>query len=124
MFDVGQPLHAFDAAKLQGGGIRVRLATPGEQLKALDGKTYTLAAHQVVIADAAGNGNALGGVMGGEESGVTNATTSIVLESAYFQPALIRRASRETGLSSDSSYRFERGVDPGGVVAAARRALQ
>ncbi len=124
MFELGQPLHAFDAAKLNGGGIRVRLATAGEELKALDGKTYKLAAHQVVIADAAGRGSALGGVMGGEDSGVTDATSSIVLESAYFQPSLIRRTSRETGLSSDSSYRFERGVDPGGVVAAAQRAVE
>ena len=124
MFELGQPLHAFDLGKLQGGGIRVRRATPGEELKALDGKTYKLAEHHVVIADAAGRGGALGGVMGGEESGVTGATTSIVLESAYFQPSLIRRTSRETGLGSDSSYRFERGVDPGGVVPAARRALE
>ncbi len=124
MFELGRPLHAFDASKLEGGGIRVRLATPGEQLKALDGKTYKLAAHQVVIADASGRGSALGGVMGGDESGVTDATTSIILECAYFQPALIRRTSRETGLSSDSSYRFERGVDPDGVVTGARRAIQ
>ena len=124
MFELGQPLHAFDAAKLQGGGIRVRLATAGEELKALDGRSYKLAAHHVVIGDAAGHGGALGGVMGGEDSGVTEATTSIVLESAYFLPALIRRTSRETGLSSDSSYRFERGVDAGGVVAAAHRALE
>ncbi len=123
MFELGQPLHAFDATKLQGGGIRVRLATAGEELKALDGRSHKLAAHQVVIGDAAGHGRAVGGVMGGEDSGVTEATTSIVLESAYFLPSLIRRTSRETGLSSDSSYRFERGVDAGGVVAAAQRAL-
>ena len=124
MFELGQPLHAFDAAKLQGGGIRVRLATPLEELKALDGRSYKLAPHQVVIGDAAGHAGALGGVMGGEDSGVTEATTSIVLESAYFLPSLIRRTTRETGLSSDSSYRFERGVDAGGVVAAAHRALE
>ncbi len=124
MFELGRPLHAFDAAKVGGGGIRVRLAAAGEELKALDGKTYKLSADQVVIADATGVGKALGGVMGGEESGVTDATTSIILECAYFQPALIRRTSRETGLSSDSSYRFERGVDPDGVVAGARRAIE
>lgn len=123
MFELGQPLHAFDAAKLHGGGIRVRLAAANEEFKALDGRTYKLAAHHVVIGDAAGNAGALGGVMGGEDSGVTEATTSIVLESAYFLPSLIRRTSRETGLSSDSSYRFERGVDAGGTVAAAQRAI-
>ena len=123
MFELGHPLHAFDAAKLHGGGIRVRLAAANEEFKALDGRTYKLAAHQVVIGDAAGHAGALGGVMGGEDSGVTAATTSIVLESAYFLPSLIRRTSRETGMSSDSSYRFERGVDAGGTVAAAQRAI-
>ena len=124
MFEMGRPLHAFDAEKLQGGGIRVRLAEAGEELKALDGKTYKLAGHQIVIADASGRGCALGGVMGGDDSAVTDATISIVLESAYFQPALVRRTSRETGLSSDSSYRFERGVDPSAVALGARRATE
>ena len=124
MFELGQPLHAFDAAKLAGDGIRVRLAAANEEFKALDGRSYKLAAHQVVIGDATGRARALGGVMGGEESGVTNATTSIILESANFLPSLIRRTSRETGLSSDSSYRFERGIDAGGVTAAAQRAVE
>ncbi len=123
MMELGQPLHAFDLAKLGGGGIRVRLAQAGESLHALDGKHYKLQPHQLVIGDAAGVGSALGGVMGGEESGVTAATTSIVLEAAWFQPSLIRRTSRETGLSSDSSYRYERGVDPAAVESGARRAL-
>lgn len=124
MFELGQPLHVFDAAKMHGGGIRVRLANPAEAINALDGKTYPLAPHHLVIGDAAGTGAALAGVMGGEGSGVTEATTSIILESAYFLPSLVRRTSRETGLSSDSSYRFERGIDPAGVVAAAKRAIE
>ncbi len=123
MLELGQPLHAFDAAHVGPGGLGVRLASAGEELLALDGKTYKLQPHHLVIARGDGNvAEALAGVMGGEESGVTEKTTRIVLESAYFTPAGIRRTSRELGLSSDASYRFERGVDPAGVVAASRRA--
>jgi phenylalanyl-tRNA synthetase beta chain len=105
----GQPAHVFDAAKVN-GKIHVRNARDGEQLLALDGKTYTLAAQDLVIAD---NDKALAiaGVMGGEESGVTEATADIILEIAWFDPATVRRTARRLGLSSDSSYRFERGVD-------------
>ena len=128
MLELGQPLHAFDAVHVGLSGIGVRLAGHDEQLKALDGRTYKLAPHHLVIAqvsDEKGAGEApegLAGIMGGEESGVTAATKSIILESAYFAPAGIRRTSRELGLSSDASYRFERGVDPEGVLAASRRA--
>ncbi len=123
MMELGQPLHAFDLAKLEGGGIRVRLAEPGETLHALDGRTYALKPHHLVIGDAAGHGSGLAGVMGGEGTGVTETTSSVVLECAYFQPALVRRTARETGLSSDASYRYERGVNAGGVSAAAHRAV-
>jgi phenylalanyl-tRNA synthetase beta chain len=114
MFQTGQPLHAFDAAKLD-GDIRVRMAAEGEEFVALDGRTYRLTAQHLVIADAS-HAIALGGVMGGAATGVTESTRTIILESAYFEPANIRRTSRSLGLASDSSYRFERGVDIAGVV--------
>ena len=122
MLELGQPLHAFDAASIGEAGLGVRLANTGEELLALDGRTYKLQPHHLVIARLDGNAEGLAGVMGGEESGVTARTTSLVLESAYFTPAGVRRTARELGLSSDASYRFERGVDPAGVVAASRRA--
>ncbi|MEI6562229.1 MAG: phenylalanine--tRNA ligase subunit beta [Verrucomicrobiota bacterium] len=121
MLELGQPLHAFDLAKLN-GGIRVRPAAEGEAFLALDGKTYPLAPRHLVIADSA-RAVAIAGVMGGEESGVTESTTDVLLESAYFTPAGIRRTSRELGLSSDSSYRFERGIDLAGVLPASARAI-
>ena len=118
----GQPLHAFDADKLD-GALRVRVATEGEAFLALDGKTYKLAAGQLVIADQR-RAVAIAGVMGGEETSVTESTTNIILESAAFSPQSIRRTSRALGLSSDSSYRFERGVDVEGVVPASEKATQ
>jgi phenylalanyl-tRNA synthetase beta chain len=122
MLELGQPLHAFDAAKLT-GDLNVRLAGDGEEFLALDGKTYRLASHHLVIADGA-KAVAIGGVMGGEDSGVTESTAVVWLESALFQPQSIRRTSRQLGLSSDSSYRFERGVDMAGVLTAAHRASE
>ena len=116
MMASGQPLHVFDAAKLR-GNLRVRQAVAEESFQALDGKNYTLASEDIVIADDA-QVVALAGVMGGSESGVTESTTEIILESAYFDPATIRRTSRRLGLSSDSSYRFERGVHLDGVDRA------
>lgn len=116
LMEMGQPLHAFDLAKLN-GGIKVRQATEGEKFLALDGEEYELIAEDMVIADDQG-AVALGGVMGGEESGVTEETTDILLESAYFVPRGIRRTSRRLFLSSDSSYRFERGVDAHQVAGA------
>jgi len=122
MFELGQPLHAFDAGKLE-GDLNVRLATADESLQALDGKTYPLAADQLVIADGR-RAVAIAGVMGGAETGVTESTTDLWLESAEFEPRSIRRTSRQLGLGSDSSYRFERGVDPGGVIRASERATE
>ncbi len=110
LFEMGQPLHAFDADKLD-GGIRVRHAEEGETFLALDGEEYRLQASDLVIADQK-RAVAIGGVMGGEDSGVVETTTNVFLESAYFTPSRIRRTSRRLDLSSDSSYRFERGVDP------------
>jgi phenylalanyl-tRNA synthetase beta chain len=120
MLETGQPLHAFDAEKLR-GRIRVRFANGGEEFLALDGRTYKLAPRDLVIADEQ-RAIAIAGVMGGEETGVTESTVNVILESAYFQPSNIRRTARALGLISDSSYRFERGVDPEGVLRASQRA--
>jgi phenylalanyl-tRNA synthetase beta chain len=123
LFETGQPLHAFDAAKLAGREIAVRRARAGEKLEALDDKTYELLGDDLVIADGQGP-VALAGVMGGKPTGVTEGTTEIVLEAAWFQPATVRRASRRLGLISDSSYRYERRVDPGALLLARNRALR
>jgi len=120
MLELGQPTHAFDAEKLH-GGIDVRPARPDEKFLALDGRTYLLSPENLVIADAQ-RAVAIGGVMGGEETGVTESTRYILLESAWFLPASIRRTARNLNLSSDASYRFERGVDPQMVLRASQRA--
>ena len=120
MLEMGQPLHAFDADKLD-GALRVRMAREGEEFLALDGKTYRLGPQHLVIADAS-HALALAGVMGGAATGVTATTRNLILESAHFAPANIRRTSRQLGLASDSSYRFERGVDLAGVLRASQRA--
>ena len=122
MLELGQPTHAFDADKLD-GDINVRLAHEDEKFVALDGKTYALTPNNLVIAD---NQRTVGiaGVMGGEETGVTDSTKNVLLESAYFLPASIRRTARDLNLPSDASYRFERGVDPHMIPAASQRATE
>ncbi len=122
LFETGQPLHAFDAGKLAGRVIEVRRARAGEKLEALDDKTYGLLPDDLVIADDGGP-VAIAGVMGGKPTGVTDSTTEIVLEAAWFLPATVRRTSRRLGLISDSSYRYERRVDPGALLAVRDRAL-
>ena len=122
LMEMGQPLHAFDAAKLT-GGIIVRRAAEGESFTALDGKTHTLDTGDLVIADQK-SAVALAGVMGGGHRGVTETTTDILLESAYFQTTTVRRTSRRLGMVSDSSYRFERGVDPQQVAGASALATR
>jgi phenylalanyl-tRNA synthetase beta chain len=122
MLEIGQPLHAFDADKLS-GGISIRLATASEKFLALDGKTYSLGERDLVIADDA-RAVGIAGVMGGEDTGVTDSTTTLLLESAFFDPASIRRTARRLSLPSDASYRFERRVDPGMVLAASNRASE
>src|SRR5712671_1812311 len=122
MLELGQPTHAFDADKLK-GGINVRLAHDGEKFLALDGKTYSLKPDNCVVADQE-RAVGIGGVMGGEETGVANSTKNILLEAAYFLPASIRKTARNLSLSSDASYRFERGVDPGMVLRASQRATE
>ncbi len=121
LLETGQPLHAFDYDKLEGRRIVVRRAKEGEKIVTIDGVERHLDASILVIADAK-KAVAIAGVMGGKETEVTQATKNIFLESAYFDPIFIRRASRKLGVSSDSSYRFERGVDYEGVETAARRA--
>lgn len=121
LFETGQPLHVFDYDKLEGRRIVVRRAQEGERIVTIDGVERHLDASILVIADAQ-KSVAIAGVMGGKEAEVTPATKNVLLESAYFDPVLIRRASRKLGLSSDSSYRFERGVDYEGVERSARRA--
>ncbi|MFP6872186.1 MAG: phenylalanine--tRNA ligase subunit beta [Verrucomicrobiales bacterium] len=122
LMEMGQPLHAFDAAKLT-GCILVRKAEENEALLALDGVNYQLTAEDLVIADDTGP-IAIAGVMGGDATGVTGNTTEILLESACFSPAGIRRSGRRLGISSDSSYRFERGVDPAQVAGASELATE
>jgi phenylalanyl-tRNA synthetase beta chain len=122
MLELGQPTHAFDADKLK-GGINVRLARDGEKFLALDGKTYSLTSENLVIADDE-RAIGIGGVMGGEDTGVTESTRNVLLEAAYFLPASIRRTARNLNLPSDASYRFERGVDPGMVLRASQRATE
>src|SRR6476620_8114137 len=106
MLERGQPTHAFDADKLS-GEINVRLAHEAEEFLALDGKTYELTPENLVIADGE-RAVGIAGVMGGEESGVTDSSKNVLLESAYFLPASIRRTARDLNLPSDASYRFER----------------
>jgi phenylalanyl-tRNA synthetase beta chain len=121
LFELGQPLHSFDLDRVRGHRILVRRAAPGEPFTTLDGVPRTLDADDLVIADAEGP-SALAGVMGGAVSEIHEGTTRVLLEAAYFSPRGVRRTSRRQGLSSDSSYRFERGVDFGGLERALDRA--
>ncbi|MEY4941180.1 MAG: hypothetical protein RIQ93_2915 [Verrucomicrobiota bacterium] len=122
MLETGQPLHAFDARKLGGGQIIVRRAVEGEKITTLDGKVRELNSRMLVIADAQ-RPVVIAGIMGGENSGVSDDTTDLVLECAIFKRQSTRWTSRRLGLSSDSSYRYERGVDPHGALEAAYRAI-
>ncbi|RKX35336.1 MAG: phenylalanine--tRNA ligase subunit beta [Verrucomicrobia bacterium] len=122
LLESGQPLHAFDAAQLKGNRIVIRTASNGEVFTTLDGKERKLSSRMLTIADGERT-VAIAGVMGGESSEVSDETTDIVLESAYFRPSGIRWTSRRLGLSTDSSYRFERGVDALSVSYAAYRAI-
>lgn len=117
MLEQGQPLHAFDLAKVGGGAIVVRRAADGERITTLDGAERALIADDLVIADARVP-IAIAGVMGGADSEVTDATEDLLLESAFFQPTTVRRTSRRLGLPSQAAYRFERRVDPARVPAA------
>ena len=121
LHEIGQPLHAFDLAKIEGGKVVVRRAEEGEKFVTLDGVERTLSAADLMIADTK-KPMCLAGVFGGEESGVTESTTDVFLESAYFNPVSIRKSSKRHGLKTDASFRYERGADPLVVEYAAKRA--
>ena len=121
MMEYGQPLHAFDRGLLAGNKIVIRRAKKGEPFASLDGTELKLEPDALVIADG-DRPVALAGIMGGTNSQVSEATSHVVLESACFDPATVRKGSKKYGLRSDSSYRFERGVDWNGVVSAQARA--
>lgn len=123
LLELGQPLHAFDLDQLDQHRIVVRMAKPGETIRLLDGTDLALTDDDLVIADGS-RPQVLAGVMGGESSEVRPTTRNILLECAYFQPSGVRRASRRHGRSTDSSYRFERGVDRKAVALALDRAAQ
>ena len=123
MMEMGVPLHAFDIRNLEGGSIVVRRAGPGESIVALDGKKYELTENDLCICDAR-KPVAIAGIMGGEYSGIQPDTTTVVLESAYFDPDSIRSTSRRLGLASDASFRYERGVDREAVLKAGIRAME
>ncbi len=120
--ELAEPIHAFDADKLNGTTIYVRRADPGEPFAALNGETYTLEPRHLVIADA-GGAIALAGVIGGAGSAINDQTTRIVLESANFDAACIRRTSSEMKLRTDASMRFEKAQDPNNTVRALARAI-
>src|SRR5881396_3536495 len=122
LFEINQPLHAFDLAKLHGPAVVVRRAKPSERIVTLDGVERKLTPEMTVICDAE-RPTIVAGVMGSAESEVTEHTTDIVLEAAYFQPTRVRRTRRALGLSSESSYRFERGIDMLGMPEALGRAV-
>jgi len=121
MLEMGQPLHAFDLRRLRGERIIVRAAEWGEKITTLDGEERALTSEMLVIADAE-RPVALAGIKGGSDSGITDSTTDVLLEAAYFTPAQVRATSKALGLSTEASYRFERGSDPEIVARASDRA--
>src|SRR5207248_1882188 len=122
LHELGQPLHAFDLAKLTENRIIVRRAEKDETIATLDGVERNLDKEMLVIADAA-RAVAVAGVMGGEDSEISNTTTDVLIESAYFDPASVRRTAKLLGLHTEASHRFERGVDPEGVLRAQERCV-
>lgn len=123
LYELNQPLHAFDLAKLRGGRIIVRRAAAGERITTLDGEDRPLEPHMTMICDAEGP-VAVAGVMGGLEAQVGPDTTEVLLECAYFDPVRIRATRKALKLSTEASYRFERGIDLHGMGEALRRAVQ
>jgi phenylalanyl-tRNA synthetase beta chain len=122
LLELGQPMHAFDLAKLAGREIRIRRAMPGERIKTLDGVDRVLGPDMLVIADA-DTAQAVAGVMGGGQSEVSDTTKTIVLESAFFDPKSVRRTSKKLGLKTEASARFERGADVNAAVKGLERAI-
>ena len=123
LMECGQPLHAFDFDKLEGGKIVVRHAAPGEKIAAIDQRQYELTGEMCVIADAK-RPVAIAGVMGGLDTEIGEQTTNVLIETAEFVPMSVRATARKLGLFSDSSYRFERGIDRHGLDWASRRCVQ
>ena len=121
MLEMGQPLHAFDFNNLHGRRIVVRTARPGERITTLDGEQRELTGEMLVIADGE-RPVALAGIKGGEDSGINDETTDVLLEAAYFTPSQVRQTSKALALSTEASYRFERGMDPDIVAVASNRA--
>ncbi|WFB65082.1 phenylalanine--tRNA ligase subunit beta [Sphingobacterium sp. WM] len=121
LHDLGQPLHAFDQDKIAGNKVIVRKAKEGESFKTLDGVERKLSSEDLVIADAE-KPMCIAGVFGGEYSGVTESSTSIFLESAYFNPVSVRKTSKRHALKTDSSFRFERGTNPDITIEALKKA--
>jgi phenylalanyl-tRNA synthetase beta chain len=123
LWEIGQPLHAFDLDTLAGGRVIVRRARKGERLVLLDGVEYELASSDVVVADSE-RAVSLAGIMGGRDTAVTANTRNVLLEAAWWDPAAIRRTSRRLGLHTDASHRFERGADPEAIPEALDRAAR
>ncbi|MEW6095307.1 MAG: phenylalanine--tRNA ligase subunit beta [bacterium] len=123
MMELGHPLHAFDYHTLIDNKVIICRATAGEKITALNGVTYELSPEMLIIADAE-KPIALAGIIGGVESSVKEDTTTVFLECAYFDPTNVRQTARHLGLQTESSYRFERGVDPEGLIRAQDRATQ
>ena len=119
--EMGHPLHAFDAAKIAGRKVVVRRSTPDCKFTTLDGVEHTLCQDDLVICDTE-RPMCIAGVFGGVDSGVTETTTEVFLEAAYFNPVSIRKTSKRQGLKTDASFRYERGIDPTATMTAARRA--
>lgn len=122
LFELGQPLHTFDAAKISGGSVIVRRAAEGESIRTLDGIDRKLSSRDMVIANDKGP-MCIAGVFGGEDSGVVEGTTDVFVESAYFDPASIRKTAKSQQLQTDASFRYERGCDPEIPVYALKRAV-
>lgn len=123
LHEYGQPLHAFDRSKIEGDEINVRCLTTGSEFVTLDGEKRSLNDQDLMICDAK-NPMCIAGVFGGEYSGVSEQTTSIFLESAYFSPVSVRKTAKRHALNTDASYRFERGIDPEITVDALKRAIE
>ena len=121
LFELGQPLHTFDADKVRGGKVIVRRAAEGEPIRTLDGAEHKLHSTDMVIADAQGP-MCIAGVFGGEDSGVSDGTVNLFIESAYFDPGSIRKTSKSQQLQTDASFRYERGADPEVAIYALKRA--
>ena len=120
MLELGQPVHAYDADRIEGAKIRVRIGDKGAELPLLDGKSVRLEGTELVIADGA-RAIGLAGVMGGGNSEVRPGTTRVFLECAEFEPVTVRRASSRHQRKTDAAHRFERGIDPGGLPHAIAR---